>query len=181
MCRTCRQNCRIVKFDFQCAKLYHDYVNSSSFKKPDLGKCMELVCLSAAPWFIHFSHFSLFLQSGTVSHHRLQWIGHMARNHQGGNEYCVPHCRHIVHRIWIAPRSGAISNGIDERLSRQTTGRCASTTNQPLFIATTWTKLHFGRSRTIDFQEFLLFHYEIKSSIFLFVENQFTYFHIREK
>lgn len=41
MCRTCRQNCRIVKFDFQCAKLYHDYVNSSSFKKPDLGKHNE--------------------------------------------------------------------------------------------------------------------------------------------
>lgn len=36
MCRTCRQNCRIVKFDFQCGKLYHDYANSSAFAKPDL-------------------------------------------------------------------------------------------------------------------------------------------------
>lgn len=37
MCRTCRQNCRIVKFDFQCAKLYHDYANSSVYKTPDLS------------------------------------------------------------------------------------------------------------------------------------------------
>ncbi|XP_037033646.1 titin-like [Bradysia coprophila] len=36
MCRTCRQNCRIVKFDFQCGMLYHDYANSSAFTKPDL-------------------------------------------------------------------------------------------------------------------------------------------------
>lgn len=38
MCRTCRQNCRIVKFDFQCGILYHDYANSSAFTKPDLSK-----------------------------------------------------------------------------------------------------------------------------------------------
>lgn len=37
MCRTCRQNCRIVKFDFQCAKLYHDYVKSTAYSKPDLS------------------------------------------------------------------------------------------------------------------------------------------------
>lgn len=37
MCRTCRQNCRIVKFDFQCGILYHDYANSSAFTKPDLS------------------------------------------------------------------------------------------------------------------------------------------------
>lgn len=37
MCRTCRQNCRIVKFDFQCAKFYHDYAKSSSYSKPDLS------------------------------------------------------------------------------------------------------------------------------------------------
>ncbi|XP_031622013.1 muscle M-line assembly protein unc-89-like [Contarinia nasturtii] len=36
MCRTCRQNCRIVKFDFQCAKFYHDYAMSSAYTKPDL-------------------------------------------------------------------------------------------------------------------------------------------------
>lgn len=37
MCRTCRQHCRIVKFDFQCAKLYHDYANSTAYSKPDLS------------------------------------------------------------------------------------------------------------------------------------------------
>lgn len=37
MCRTCRQNCRIVKFDFQCGILYHDYVNSTALTKPDLS------------------------------------------------------------------------------------------------------------------------------------------------
>lgn len=37
MCRVCRQNCRIVKFDFQCAKLYHDYAKSSAYMKPDLS------------------------------------------------------------------------------------------------------------------------------------------------
>lgn len=38
MCRICRQNCRIVKFDFRCGTLYHDYVNSAAFKKPNLSK-----------------------------------------------------------------------------------------------------------------------------------------------
>lgn len=37
MCRACRKNCRIVKFDFECGRLYHDYVKESSFKKPDLS------------------------------------------------------------------------------------------------------------------------------------------------
>ncbi|GAB0092133.1 hypothetical protein DMENIID0001_071030 [Sergentomyia squamirostris] len=36
MCRTCRQSCRGVKFDFQCGKLYHDYAKQSAFTKPDL-------------------------------------------------------------------------------------------------------------------------------------------------
>lgn len=36
MCRTCRQSCRAVKFDFQCKKFYHDYCGSSNFTKPDL-------------------------------------------------------------------------------------------------------------------------------------------------
>lgn len=36
MCRSCRQNCRCVRFDFQCSKFYHDYCNSSSYIKPDL-------------------------------------------------------------------------------------------------------------------------------------------------
>lgn len=41
MCRTCRQHCRIVKFDFQCAKLYHDYAKSTAYSKPDLSMpCM---------------------------------------------------------------------------------------------------------------------------------------------
>lgn len=37
MCRTCRQHCRIVKFDFQCAKFYHDYAKSTAYSKPDLS------------------------------------------------------------------------------------------------------------------------------------------------
>lgn len=37
MCRTCRQHCRIVKFDFQCSKLYHDYAKSTAYNKPDLS------------------------------------------------------------------------------------------------------------------------------------------------
>uniref|UniRef100_A0A1B0DNX5 Uncharacterized protein n=1 Tax=Phlebotomus papatasi TaxID=29031 RepID=A0A1B0DNX5_PHLPP len=36
MCRTCRQSCRGVKFDFQCGKLYHDYTKQPVFTKPDL-------------------------------------------------------------------------------------------------------------------------------------------------
>lgn len=36
MCRSCRQNCRCVRFDFQCSKFYHDFCKSSSFIKPDL-------------------------------------------------------------------------------------------------------------------------------------------------
>ncbi|XP_059609042.1 muscle M-line assembly protein unc-89 [Phlebotomus argentipes] len=36
MCRTCRQACRGVKFDFQCGKLYHDYAKQPAFTKPDL-------------------------------------------------------------------------------------------------------------------------------------------------
>lgn len=46
MCRSCRLNCRIVKFDFQCGKLYHEYAKTSSFTKPDLSKILN--------WF--FSH-----------------------------------------------------------------------------------------------------------------------------
>lgn len=42
MCRTCRQNCRIVKFDFQCAKFYHDYATSSAYTKPDLSKPFQI-------------------------------------------------------------------------------------------------------------------------------------------
>lgn len=36
MCRTCRQLCRGVRFDFHCKKFYHDYCTSTSFVKPDL-------------------------------------------------------------------------------------------------------------------------------------------------
>lgn len=35
-CRKCRQTCRAVKFDFHAYTLYHDYVRSSSFCKPDV-------------------------------------------------------------------------------------------------------------------------------------------------
>lgn len=38
MCRTCRQMCRAVKFDFQCGKLYHSYCKSSKYTKPDLSE-----------------------------------------------------------------------------------------------------------------------------------------------
>lgn len=41
MCRTCRQNCRAVKFDFQCGQLYHNYATSSAFVKPDLSKSLR--------------------------------------------------------------------------------------------------------------------------------------------
>ena len=36
MCRKCRQSCRGIRFDFQCKKFYHDYVNSSAYAKPDI-------------------------------------------------------------------------------------------------------------------------------------------------
>lgn len=36
MCRICRQNCRGIRFDFQCKKFYHDYCSSSSYVKPNL-------------------------------------------------------------------------------------------------------------------------------------------------
>lgn len=35
MCRICRQNCRGIRFDFQCKKFYRDYCKSSAFVKPD--------------------------------------------------------------------------------------------------------------------------------------------------
>lgn len=38
MCRLCRQECRVVKFDFQCGKFYHEYIKSNGFIKPDLSK-----------------------------------------------------------------------------------------------------------------------------------------------
>lgn len=36
MCRICRQQCRGIRFDFQCKKFYHDYCSSSSYVKPDI-------------------------------------------------------------------------------------------------------------------------------------------------
>lgn len=36
MCRICRQQCRGLRFDFQCKKFYHDYCASTSYTKPDL-------------------------------------------------------------------------------------------------------------------------------------------------
>lgn len=36
MCRICRQNCKGIRFDFQCKKFYHDYCSSSSYVKPSL-------------------------------------------------------------------------------------------------------------------------------------------------
>lgn len=35
VCKTCRQNCCGIRFDFQCKKFYHDYCESSAFVKPD--------------------------------------------------------------------------------------------------------------------------------------------------
>lgn len=36
MCRTCRLKCRVVKFDFQCKRFYHDYRRDSCYTRPDL-------------------------------------------------------------------------------------------------------------------------------------------------
>lgn len=36
MCRTCRLKCRVVKFDFQCRRFYHDYRRDSCYTRPDL-------------------------------------------------------------------------------------------------------------------------------------------------
>lgn len=36
MCRSCRQQCRGIRFDFQCKKFYHDYCLSSSYTPPDM-------------------------------------------------------------------------------------------------------------------------------------------------
>jgi mitochondrial splicing suppressor protein 51 len=36
MCKSCRLNCRGIRFDFQCKKFYHDYCTSSAYLKPDL-------------------------------------------------------------------------------------------------------------------------------------------------
>lgn len=36
MCRMCRMKCRVVKFDFQCRRYYHDYCRDSSYSKPNL-------------------------------------------------------------------------------------------------------------------------------------------------
>lgn len=36
MCRTCRQKCRAVKFDFQCRRYYHDYQRDTCYSKPNL-------------------------------------------------------------------------------------------------------------------------------------------------
>lgn len=105
---------------------------------------------------------SLLLQSRTLSHHWFQWIGHMARDNQGGHQYCMPDCRHIIHWIRIATWFGTFPNGIDERRPRQTIDCRSSTPDQPLFLATTWEKFHFGRSSTIDLQELLLFHSQMK-------------------
>jgi mitochondrial splicing suppressor protein 51 len=36
MCKSCRQSCRGIRFDFQCKKFYHDYCSSSAYLKADL-------------------------------------------------------------------------------------------------------------------------------------------------
>ncbi|KAL1398746.1 hypothetical protein pipiens_008716 [Culex pipiens pipiens] len=37
MCRTCRLKCRVVKFDFQCRRFYHEYCRDAScYSRPDL-------------------------------------------------------------------------------------------------------------------------------------------------
>lgn len=36
MCKSCRQQCRGVTFDFHCLQFYHDFCDSSSFCKPNL-------------------------------------------------------------------------------------------------------------------------------------------------
>ena len=35
MCKTCRQQCRGVTFDFHCLQFYHDYCDSMSYCKPN--------------------------------------------------------------------------------------------------------------------------------------------------
>lgn len=35
-CRKCRQDCRAVKFDFHSRTLYHDYVKSKAYTRPDI-------------------------------------------------------------------------------------------------------------------------------------------------
>jgi len=35
VCKACRQNCRGIRFDFQCKQFYHDYCGSTAFVKPD--------------------------------------------------------------------------------------------------------------------------------------------------
>lgn len=36
MCRSCRQQCRFIRFDFQCKKFYHDYCDSPAYVKPNI-------------------------------------------------------------------------------------------------------------------------------------------------
>lgn len=79
MCRSCRMTARNVKFDFQCRTLYHDYVKSSAFTKPDLSK--KLICEDFWDFRNNFHFpFSLLLQPWIVPHDRIQWTGHVARD-----------------------------------------------------------------------------------------------------
>lgn len=107
MCRTCRQNCRIVKFDFQCAKFYHDYAKSSAYSKPDLSKIRtsqnfqtkhtekydKIICFS----YFFFCFLSLFLQSWFSSYQQLEWNGHMVRDNKNSIKFGMSSCSYIVY------------------------------------------------------------------------------------
>lgn len=49
MCRVCRQQCRGIRFDFQCKKFYHDYCKGSSYVKPDIV-CLFNPALHQPEW-----------------------------------------------------------------------------------------------------------------------------------
>lgn len=69
MCRMCRQDCKVVKFDFQCDKLYVDYVKSGQFIKPDLGTVDGLFFFGNLSFslFEFITLYSLLLQCGPIS------------------------------------------------------------------------------------------------------------------
>lgn len=64
MCRTCRLKCRVVKFDFQCKRFYHDYQQDTCFIHPDLI-CFFNPILNSTCSYLGFDSWPFTIQAAT--------------------------------------------------------------------------------------------------------------------
>lgn len=172
MCRACRQNCRIVKFDFQCAKFYHDYAKSSSYTKPDLSKSYEVFLRFTRSHIVYLLMFfrgflsSLFLQSWLSSYKQLKWIRYLVWNNKISINSRLPGGCYILYGIWVT----AWFRSFPQRIIQLWEANDFSTWPriQSILISTSWKKLHFWWNCPIDFQKLFLFRYEIIKFVLLY-------------